>query len=239
MTPRRHHSDNKLFLLHPTRRTIYKIICENPGTYFYKLMSQGDEKISSATLLYHLTKLEEDGIIKSDKIDGKRLFFPKNLRTKEMERAYMLIKNRNALLIFLYILNHADCFQNEIARELNIHHDSVRHHAVRLADAELIDKERKGKRVHFRIGRLGNEILQGSLTVFSEAYIRFIVSKLADDCHFPEIIDRTAEQLTIRVVCPNEDDIELTIDISNWSTDLLENMVDGDSEMEDLPQSSV
>lgn len=221
--PRRHDADDKLFLLHPTRRTIYKIICENPGTYFYKLMTQGNEKISSATLLYHLSKLEDDGIIKSDKIDGKRLFFPKNLRTKEMERAYMLLKNDNALKIFLYVLNHENCFQNEIARELNIHHDSVRHHVLRLVDAEIITKDKRGKRVHFMIGRLGQELLEGSLTVFSEAYIRFIISKLADDCHFPEIIDRTSEQLKIRVVCPNEDDIELTIDISNWSTDLLEN----------------
>ncbi len=220
--PRHHNADDKIFLLHPTRRTIYKIICENPGTYFYKLMTQGNEKISSATLLYHLTKLVDDGLIKSDKIDGKRLFFPKNLRTAEMERAYMLLKNKNGLNIFLYVLNHDNCFQNEIARELNIHHDSVRHHILRLVDAEMINKVKVGKRVHFQIGRLGQELLEGSLTLFSEAYIRFIISKLADDCHFPEIIKRTSEQLQIRVVCPNEDDIELTIDISNWSTEILD-----------------
>ena len=69
-------------------------------------MKHGTEPISSATLLYHLGKLEEDGLIKSDKIDGKRIFFPRNLRTKELERAYMLLKNENALKIFHYILDH-------------------------------------------------------------------------------------------------------------------------------------
>ncbi|MHA1720854.1 MAG: winged helix-turn-helix transcriptional regulator [Promethearchaeota archaeon] len=216
----RYRTDDKLFLLHPTRRNIYKILCENPGTYFYKLMKQGSE--SSATLLYHLSKLEDDGLITSAKIDGKRIYFPKNLRTKEIERAYMLLKNKNALHIFLYIVNNEPCFQNQIAREFNLHHDTIRHHAARLADAELIEKEKKGKHVFFRIGRVGKAILEGSIILFSESYIRFIISKLADDCHFPEIVSRTKDQLTIRVVCPGEDDIMLSIDISNWDVPLME-----------------
>jgi DNA-binding transcriptional ArsR family regulator len=214
--------EDKLFLLHPTRRSIYRIICENPGTYFYRLMSEipkYDKKVSSATLLYHLSKLEEDGIIKSDKIDGKRIFFPKNLRTKEIERAFMLLKNNNARKIFLYIVNFDNCFQNQLARALNLHHDSIRHHVLRLKDAELIDREKKGKHVRFSIGRLGREILEGSLSIFSETYVRFIISKLADDCHFPEIVSQTAEKLIIRVVCPREDDLELSIDISHWTID--------------------
>ena len=214
--------DDKIFLLHPTRRSIYKILCENPGTYFYKLMSEiprYDKKVSSATLLYHLAKLEEDGLITSEKIDGKRIYFPKNLRTKELERAYMLLKNENAMKIFLYILNCQDCFQNQLARALNLHHDSIRHHVVRLEDAELIEREKDGKLARFKVGRLGKEILQGSLSLFSEAYIRFIISKLADDCHFPEVVSQTSDQLVVRVVCPGEDDIELSIDISNWAID--------------------
>jgi predicted transcriptional regulator len=218
----RRNSEDKIFLLHPTRREIYKIICENPGNYFYRLMQHGEDGISSATLLYHLSKLEEDDLIHSAKIDGKRIYFPKNLRDIETERAFMLLKNENARNIFLYILNHADCFQNEIARELEIHHDTVRHHISKLVDAEMVEKYKEGREVHFLVGRLGKEILEGSSILFSEAYIRFIISKLADDCHFPEIIERTNDRIAIRVVCPNEDDIELSIDISGWTIDDIE-----------------
>ncbi len=221
--PYRRSSEDKLFLLHPTRRQIYKIICENPGTYFYKLMDTGT--VSSATLLYHLSKLEEDELITSEKIDGKRIYFPRNLRSKEIERAYMLLKNRNAARIFLYIVNNEKCFQNELAREFNLHHDTIHHHISHLVDAELVEREKEGKLVKFRIGRLGRDILEGSLVLFSEAYIRFIISKLADDCHFPEIISRTSKELTIRVVCPGEDDIELTIDISGWSIEIIEDLL--------------
>ncbi|MHA1520370.1 MAG: winged helix-turn-helix transcriptional regulator [Promethearchaeota archaeon] len=213
----RRNSEAKIFLLHPTRRNIYKIICENPGTYFYRLMQHGEDGISSATLLYHLSKLEEDDLIHSAKIDGKRIFFPKNLRDFETERAHMILKNKNARNIFLYILNHEGCFQNEIARELEIHHDTVRHHVVKLVDSEMVEKIKEGRHVRFNIGRLGEEILEGSMMLFSEAYIRFIISKLADDCHFPEIVERTHDRIVIRVVCPQEDDIELSIDISGWT----------------------
>ena len=204
---------------------IYKIICETPGTYFYRLMSEipkYDKKISSATLIYHLSKLEEDGLITSEKIDGKRIFFPKNLRNMELERAFMLLKNENCLKIFSYVLNNDGVFQNELARELNVHHDTIRYHVDRLEDAELIEKEKEGKLIKFHIGKLGQAMLEGSMNLFSETYIRFILSKLADECHFPEILNRTKDELKIRINCPGEDDIILTLNISNWVLDVEE-----------------
>ncbi|MCP4760760.1 MAG: winged helix-turn-helix transcriptional regulator, partial [archaeon] len=79
-------STDKLFLLHPTRWRIYKIICESPGTYFYKLMSElpkYSDKVSSATLIYHLKKLNEAQLLETAKMDGKRIYFPKELRDME------------------------------------------------------------------------------------------------------------------------------------------------------------
>ena len=131
----------------------------------------------------------------------------------------MLLKNENAQAMFLMILNSGKCFQNEIAKELGLHHDTIRHHALRLLDAELISKERDGRRVFYSIGEFGKQILEGSMNLFSEAYIRFIISNLADHCHFPEIVSRTKDKLEIRVVCPHEDDIFLSLDISGWSID--------------------
>jgi DNA-binding transcriptional ArsR family regulator len=217
---------DKLFLLHPTRRSIYKLIAEQPGTYFYRLMSEipkYDKKISSATLLYHLAKLEEAGLIATEKIDGKRIYFPKNLRNPELERAYAILKNDNASKIFIYILNNDGCFQNELARALDVHHDTIRFHTEKLADAELIERKKDGKLVKFSIGSVGKAILEGSMSLFSEAYIRLLLDSLSDECHFPEILSRTKEKLIIRVNCPGEDDITMDIDLSNWTIDLEEN----------------
>lgn len=210
---------NRLYLIHPTRLNIYKVICESPGTYFYRLMSEiprYTQKISSATLIYHLQKLKDANLIDTAKIDGKRIYYPKNLRDIEIERAYMLLKNKNALRIFLYIINHENAFQNEIAKVLNLHHDTVAYHTSHLCDAGLIVRYKDGKFIRFKVGPLGLKILEGSINIITEDYIQFILSKLSDSCHFPEVIERTRNKLTIRVVCPDEDDIELTIELSDF-----------------------
>ncbi|MBD3349933.1 MAG: helix-turn-helix domain-containing protein [Candidatus Lokiarchaeota archaeon] len=209
----------KLMLIHPTRLQIYKIICERPGTYFYRLMSElpkYTDKVSSATLIYHLKKLNEAKLIETAKIDGKRIYYPKKLRDFEAERAYMLLKNENALKIFEYVLNNESPFQNEIARELDVHHDTVYYHTQHLIDAGLISKEKDGKYIRFKISEIGENLLEGSLNIITDEYIRFILSKLADSCHFPEVIEKSTRFLKIRVVCPDEDDIEISIDLSGF-----------------------
>jgi DNA-binding transcriptional ArsR family regulator len=231
----------KLFLMHPTRRSLYKLIAEQPGTYFYRLMAEMpkyDKKVSTATLLHHLTKLEEAGLISTEKIDGKRIYFPKNLRTVELERAYTLLKNDNAVKIFNYILNNDGCFQNELARALNVHHDTIHFHTDKLVDAELLSRKKEGKLVKFSIGRLGKEILEGSMILFSEAYVRMLISSLSDDCHFPEIISRTKDKLIVRVNCPGEDDITLDIDLSGWTVNLEEIAENGEDISPTNPESS-
>ncbi|MHA1871660.1 MAG: winged helix-turn-helix transcriptional regulator [Promethearchaeota archaeon] len=220
-------TEDSLFLLQPTRWQIYKVICETPGAYFYKLMNElpkYSEKISSATLIYHLKKLNERNLIDTAKINGKRIFFPRNLRNIDAERAYMLLQNENAKKIFEYVVNHENAFQNEIARELNVHHDTVNHHIRHLVDAGLLVKEKRGKFIYFKIGPIGIKLLNGSLNIMTEEYVRFILEYLSDSCHFPEVISKTPTSLTIRVVCPDEDDIELTITLSEIKLSIIENV---------------
>lgn len=212
-------NQNKLMLVHPTRLQIYKIICESPGTYFYRLMTElpkYSEKASSATVIYHLKKLNEASLIETAKMDGKRIYYPKNLRNIEAERAYMLLKNENARAIFDYVLNTDMPFQNEIARELEVHHDTVYYHTQHLIDAGLLDKERDGKYIRFKIGEVGEKLIEGSLNIITEEYVRFILSKLKDSCHFPEVLERSKNAVKIRVVCPDEDDIEVEISLSEY-----------------------
>lgn len=213
-------STEKLMLIHPTRLQIYKIICESPGTYFYKLMSElpkYSDKVSSATLIYHLKKLNESNLIETAKIDGKRIYYPKNLRDAEIERAFMLLQNENAKKIFLYVLNKGAPFQNEIARLLDVHHDTVYYHTQHLVDAGLLSKEKDGKFIRFKIGEIGKKLLEGSLNIITEEYIQFILSKLEDHCHFPEVIEKSKDYVKIRVNCPHEDDIEIEINLEDFA----------------------
>ena len=133
----------------------------------------------------------------------------------------MLLQNDNASLIFQYILNNERPFQNEIARELQVHHDTINYHTSHLEDAGLIVKEKEGKFTRFKIAEKGQELLNGSLNIITEEYVNFIFSKLSSSCHFPEIIEKTQSHLKIRVVCENEDDIELTLSLSDFQISLI------------------
>lgn len=65
-------------LLHPFRRDLYQVLCENPGTYLLELVSMLESPLG--TLTWHLRILEREGLVKSIKFAGKRLYYPRMLR---------------------------------------------------------------------------------------------------------------------------------------------------------------
>ncbi len=208
------------FLLHPTRREIYKVICENPGAYFYNLAADlAEENISSGTLSYHLKKLEETGLITSIKMEGKRVYLPKMLREPDIEKLYLLLRNDNAKKIFLYIVNHEGCYQNEIAREIQSHHDTVRYHVEKLEEEGLITRDKEKKKVRFYVGPRGEELLNGSLNIVTQRFTDFLRSKLASECggHIVEVLEQSRKHVVIRIACPGEDDITFSLQLEEWT----------------------
>ncbi|MHA1530974.1 MAG: winged helix-turn-helix transcriptional regulator [Candidatus Heimdallarchaeota archaeon] len=205
-------------LMHPMRREIYQLVCETPGSYFYEIVSALAKP--QGTLSWHLRMLEKDGLINSQKYGGKRLFYPKMLRSESAERAFAILKNNTAAKVFDHIMNNSGCYQTEIAEKLSIHHDTVRHHILRLSEAELIDIIRDGRTVKYFPGELGKELINGSLNVLSERYIRFLIDKLEEGCMSPEIIERDLHSISLRIECPNSEDISLKIQLGPWETTL-------------------
>ncbi len=221
--------------MHPLRRSIYQLVCETPGSYFYEIVSA--LATPQGTLSWHLRMLEKDGLIKTTKFAGKRLFFPKMLRSESAEKAFAILKNGTAAKIFDLIVNNPGSYQSEIAEILGIHHDTVRHHIARLAEAQLIDIIRDGRTVKYFPGELGKELIDGSLNIFTERYIQFLVEKLEEGCMVPEILDRDSHTISLRIECPNSEDIYLKLELGPWETrtnddnesDVAESIVTDDS----------
>ena len=78
-TSKKYREKRLSLLMHPMRRSIYQLVCETPGSYFYEIVSTLAEP--QGTLSWHLRMLEKDGLIKSQKFGGKRLYYPKMLRS--------------------------------------------------------------------------------------------------------------------------------------------------------------
>ncbi len=154
-------------LLHPFRRELYTVLCENPGTYLLELVDLLESRLG--TLTWHLRVLENEGLVKSIKFAGKRLYYPRMLRTQEAEMAYSTLRSETAQKIFVYILDHPGCYQEQMAEALGVHHDTIRWHVTRMNDAGLLRVERVGKTRRHYLAALGQALVDGSLNTISEA----------------------------------------------------------------------
>ncbi|MBD3187320.1 helix-turn-helix domain-containing protein [Candidatus Bathyarchaeota archaeon] len=229
----------KALLLHPIRRAIFKIICETPGSYFYDLTKEfGDNSenpSSPATVQWHLRKLMSAGLIDTVKHGGKRVYYPKGLRDKEVEKAYTILRNETAREIFIYIVNHENAYQKQIAAAIRdgVHHDTVRWHTQRLSEVDLIEERSEGRMVKYSIGELGKKLLTGSLNVLKENFIYHLTTVLKENCLYPQILEQTRDKLVVKISCPGQDDIEFTIKLEDWTMEEFEDYSE-DNDEEDL-----
>jgi DNA-binding transcriptional ArsR family regulator len=221
-------------LLHPIRREIFKLIVEAPGSYFYNLTKAfGDESTnpsSPATVQWHLRKLINAGLIDTVKHGGKRVYYPKGLRDKEVEKAYTILRNKTAKEIFQFIVNNENAYQKQIASAIRdgVHHDTVRWHTQRLAEVGLIEERSEGRMVKYSIGPFGKKLLDGSLNVLKENFIYHLTNILKENCLYPTITEQTKDKLIVKIACPGSDDIELSIQLSQWSMDSISDEEEGE-----------
>lgn len=208
-------------LLHPFRRDLYQVLCENPGTYLLELVDLLESPLG--TLTWHLRILEREGLVKSIKYAGKRLYYPKMLRSEEAEMAYLTLRSDTAQRVFAYIVNNPGCYQERMAEALGVHHDTIRWHVTRMVEIGLIRVKREGrKKIHF-LDTLGENLLKGSLNSITEAYVFFIMEKLEDACLAPEVRESTPDHVTIRIDCPERGkDCFITINLTEWQFEYIE-----------------
>jgi DNA-binding transcriptional ArsR family regulator len=202
-------------LLHPFRRDLYQILCENPGTYLLELVNLLESPLG--TLTWHLRILEREGLVKSIKFAGKRLYFPKMLRSQEAEMAYLTLRSETARKVFAFVVNNPGCYQEQMAENLGVHHDTVRWHVSRMEDVGLLKVKRVGRKKKHNLAELGSALMKGSLNTISEAYVLFLMEKLEDGCLNPEIRESTSDQILIRIDCPEKGkDCYIRINLREW-----------------------
>ena len=207
-------------LLHPFRRDLYQVLCENPGTYLLELVEMLESPLG--TLTWHLRILEREGLVKTIKFAGKRLYYPKMLRSQEAEMAYLTMRSETARRVFAYIVNNPGCYQEQMAETLGVHHDTVRWHISRMEEVGLVRVEREGRKKRHFLAHLGQALLDGSLNSITEAYVAWLMEKLENGCMNPEIKEKTPDHVTIRIDCPERGkDCYIKINLREWQFDML------------------
>jgi DNA-binding transcriptional ArsR family regulator len=203
-----------ILLMHPVRRDIYKIVSESPGSYFFEIASTLE--LPHGTAAWHLKKLEDANLVDTMRFAGRRVYFSKALRNKEVEKAFVVLRSKATRQIFTYILNNDQCYQAQIAENFDQHHDTIRHHIQRLKDTGLVESVRKGRTVHYTLGPIGTSILNSNTEVISKAFVEHLMETLKEECLTPEIIEHDRGKVTLRISCPGFDDVQLEIDLKGW-----------------------
>ncbi|MFX0092013.1 MAG: winged helix-turn-helix transcriptional regulator [Candidatus Hodarchaeota archaeon] len=221
-------SDSNLsqsLLLHPTRRRIYSLLCENPGTYLFMIAKLLD--LPQGTLTWHIHQLERAGYLTSFKFGGKRVYFPSELRRPEIERIFLVLQSDLSRLIFLYTLNNPGCHQSSIARDLSsdipIHYDTLRYHLERMEEVDLIELRRDGKYVKCYPGRNAKILQKGGINVISDSYVAFLTQKFSEEGFvLPVVVEQSENRLILQIESPNGEKILFEIRLKEWEWDLEE-----------------
>lgn len=200
--------------MHPIRLEIYKFVSETPGSHLFEIVN--NLEIPQGTISWHLRKMSESGLIDTVKIGGRRAFFSKALRGVNVEQAFAVLKSENAKEIFLYIVRNSSCYQTEIAKDFELHHDTVRHHCERLESVSLIETFREGRLLRHQVGEIGKKILTSNIELISHAYIYHLRTVLEEECLTPIIEEYSEDSLSMRISCVGYDDVTLELKLKDW-----------------------
>jgi predicted transcriptional regulator len=144
------HLDPKVALENPQRSMLYGFIRGNPGVHLKKLSDEFGMKTSS--ILWHIRKLESAELVRSDRANGFRVFYPVEggQLVRQVSRAVTALQNSNALSLFGHVERHPGATIAQVATATGIHAGTVRWHLRKLKEFALIDEvERDGQGMYF------------------------------------------------------------------------------------------
>ena len=130
-------------LNHNVRKDIYDFLQQNPGTNYSKMRSELGLQTSST--VHHLRVLEREGLIRSHKELGRRLFYPKGSDNTPFQgyssRPISPLQDR----IIQHLMGHGPVSSRELEFALKLKRSSIHYSLKRLQDRELIVGNRVGR----------------------------------------------------------------------------------------------
>jgi predicted transcriptional regulator len=132
------HVDAGNVLEHPMRSQILDTVQDRPGVHLRELATVHDTAVTNTQ--WHLRKLEMAGLVRTQKVAGRRLYYPTSGGTHSRQAALenAATANPNAERVFQYIRDHSGCNQRSLCDALSINPGTVRWHLRRLQDAGLV-----------------------------------------------------------------------------------------------------
>lgn len=127
-------------LANPQRSMLYGFIRGNPGVHLKRLSEEFGMKTSS--ILWHIRKLENAELVRSDRANGFRVFYPTagGTEMKVVSRATTALQNANARHVFEAVEAKPGAHPNQIAQLTGVHAGTVRWHLRKLREFGLLQE---------------------------------------------------------------------------------------------------
>ncbi len=147
-------------LKNPQRAMLYGFVRATPGVHLKQLSEEFGMKTSS--ILWHIRKLESAELVKSERVNGFRVFYPVEggVEIRKVSRALATLQNENALHIYQYVERHPGTPATIMADRLSLHGGTARWHLRKLRDHGLLDELVQSDGSRFYPTPLGNRALE-------------------------------------------------------------------------------
>lgn len=131
--------DKGELLNHPVRRELMRIISQDPGVNISDLHGRFD--LGWGSLLYHLQRLEGQGLVMSHRWGRSRRYFLNQRGLELRAPGIRALKAANARVLAEHIVAQPGSTQEQLAQTLNLSKSVVSKYAKRLSEANLVQRE--------------------------------------------------------------------------------------------------
>ncbi len=132
------HVDKNNVLEHPMRQSLLDVVESEPGVHLRELAQRHETAVTNTQ--WHLRKLEMAGLVKTQKVQGRRLYYPTAggaaSKVKAVQNAAM--QNPNARRIHDYLQANPGTNQRSLAEALDMNPGTVRWHLRKMESASMV-----------------------------------------------------------------------------------------------------
>ena len=142
----------------------YRIIIhikENPGCYLRQIKK--DLHLSMGSIQYHLKKLENDGIITSQRSGLHKHYFPVGVFKDHEKEIMKFLSQETSREIIMFITEQVNPAQTDIVKKIEISPASVNWHLKRLLNSNIIEEIKDGKYKRYILNSEINSLYIGKL----------------------------------------------------------------------------
>lgn len=148
------HVDRNNVLEHDMRQRLLEAIQAHPGIHLRELAGRHETAVTNTQ--WHLRKLELAGLVKTQKVQGRRLYYPAQggaaSRTRAIENA--ALANPNAGRVTDFLASNAGANQTVLADALGMNPGTVRWHLRKLESAGIVRSIQEGHQTRYFLMRV-------------------------------------------------------------------------------------